>query len=535
MKPVRRLRSAARFLPVVVVLAVAIPSCDPFALRQYLDEPDVTAPIPGGSITISNLQFNFFDASWSEADDDWTPKEDLEYAVYGSQFNSIETLVEAEVYAEFSRGWDRGRYSLSADELDGAIDGTPYYLNVFVRDGEGNTASYGQVVVTPTPQYDIFVWGAGDVPRVYRNYSDFGGPIAYGITDVRFLNNFGADGPVAIADIIGNGVLDLVQGQTGGPIRFYVNTGDWSDNGLMYFQELAGAANEFDDAQAAVELGEFTGDGAVDLLAVGSGAVGAHVAANQFGQFSTTPIAQADSDWNTVLWTSTSSVAVADLNNDGLDDIVLGTAGSDNMVFSNLGNGVFRSGATDLPGDGVVLGADNTYKILVAPITTGDDDPDILAINDGDMRLDIGAGDGQTFTQHIGATGTTLNARSGAVADFDGDGDLDVAVGKNESVEITVYLNVGITNSPTVGSWSQAWSNIDLPGVADTVDLAAADLDGDGDPDLVAISVLDQVLMVWSNEGAVVDGDVTFEAAYGFPVSLAPMTPTQLKVVPLVP
>lgn len=509
-------------------------SCDDLVLRDFLDEEDVTAPIPDGSVSVSNVGYNFFDISWPEAEDDWTPREDLEYAIYGSQFTPIETLAEAEVYAEHYRGWERGLTFISREEFPGAVDGLRYYINVFVRDAEGNTAAYGQIEVTPPPRYDIFVGGEFDVPRVYRNGSAYGETLFYLVDEAFSLDALGDDKVYAIADISGNGLLDVVTGMNGGPTRTYVNNGDWSTTPLVYLQELSAS---YDNAMLAVETGEFNGDGFADLLVVQSPGNSAETGLNTFSQFASSTPAQTDADWLTPpLWGLASSVAVADLDADGLDDVILGTLPQVNVVYRNIGDGLFRSGPTDAV-DVVTLGdaVDNTYDLIVAPITVGDEIPDVLAINDGDTRLDIGIGDGQTFIEHTGALLPTINARSGAIADLDGDGDLDLALGRNDSVEIEIYLNVGIGEDPAVGYWQRSWFSIDLPGVSDTERIAAADLDGDGDPDLVAISELDQVLMVWSNEGGQADDHVEFEEAIGFPVSLAPMRPTQLQVVPLVP
>ena len=527
---------AARFrsgAPAAVLMTVALIAvlggCDSLVLEQFLDEEDVTAPVPGGPITVSNITFNFFDIFWPEADDDWTPTEDLEYAAFGSQFDEIETLAEAEVYAEYYSGWQRGYTFIGSDEFPGAVDGLRYYINVFVRDSEGNTASYGQIEVTPPPRYDIFVRGPGDVPRVYRNYSEYGGPIAFSFDDVVYLGNFGVDGPVAIADLVENGLLDLVQGQAGAgnPVRTYINNGEWSDNGLVSLQELSGTAGEFEDIADFVALAEFNGDGFRDLLTIDTTPGNGVVSLNTFGQFSSVPIPQTDPVWNAPTFSVASAVDVADVDFDGFDDVILGRNGFPAIVFRNIGSGSFETATT--------FGGGATQELIVEPITVGDDIPDVLQIYSSSIRLDIGTGDAYTFLWHSASEIATLNLRCGTVADFDGDGDLDLAVGRLETAEIAVYLNAGISEDPASGFWVESSSSIDLPGVSDAADLAAADLDGDGDPDLVAISELDQVLMVWSNEGSVPDSDVTFVGAFGFPVSLSSFVPKQLEVVPLVP
>ncbi len=510
----------------IACFAVALVGCDAVLIRDFLDTEDVGAPTPGGEITVSNVQFNVFTLSWPRADDDWTPREDLEYRVFGSQFNPIETLAEAEVNSEFSTGWNRDRRSLAPNEFDGAVDGVPYYVNVFVRDGEGNTASYGQAIIDTVPRFDVLVNGIGEQPRVYRNLSSFNDTMFFAVDEFVTIENYGLAGPLAIGDISQNGLADIVQGQLGGPVLSYVNTGFWDGNGLIRLQELSGGAAEFENVVDVIALGQFTGDQAPDLFVINGGSDDGYITASAFSQFSQTPVVQTDPNWNPGLLADTTSFAAADLDIDGFDDIVLGLDGS-TAVFRNDGSGDFISTAT--------FGTEYVWETIVAPITVGDDDLDILAVNDTTIRLDIGAGDATTFVEHTGATAIVDIPHAGVVADFDGDGDLDLAVGRDNIEEIVIYLNAGITANPGIGWWVLSDQTLDLPGVSNATDLAAADFDADGDMDLVMISNPDAVLAVWSNEGGTPDSTVNFELAFGFPVSLSPMIPTEVEVTPIVP
>ena len=74
-----------------------------------------------------------------------------------------------------------------------------------------------------------------------------------------------------------------------------------------------------------------------------------------------------------------------------------------------------------------------------------------------------------------------MNPSAVAAADFDGDGDPDVAYGRHAFFENTLVVQM---NSGR-GSMGPATN---LPAVEQTNDVAAADLNGDGRPDLVAIS-----------------------------------------------
>jgi hypothetical protein len=102
----------------------------------------------------------------------------------------------------------------------------------------------------------------------------------------------------------------------------------------------------------------------------------------------------------------------------------------------------------------------------------------------------------------VGGTGDGVNAV--ITADLDGDGDPDVASGSGAAAdtEILAWENDG---SPFVGGWPMG----DVGASADTIySLAAADLDNDGDLDLVSGSgdQEDYEIIAWENDGTPFDG-----------------------------
>ena len=174
-------------------------------------------------------------------------------------------------------------------------------------------------------------------------------------------------------------------------------------------------------------------------------------------------------------------VAAADLDGDGDDDLAFansgtaGTAGAPNQICLNGG-----AGFTCLP---VSADANNSLGVAAADLD-GDGDRDLVFANTGpsgtggatnDVCLNDGAG---RFTCRV-ASADADRSVDVAVADFDGDGDLDLAfvnTGDNGAgAADRVCLNDGaatftcaaVAAEPTAGT-----------------DVAAADLDGDGDQDL---------------------------------------------------
>ena len=173
----------------------------------------------------------------------------------------------------------------------------------------------------------------------------------------------------------------------------------------------------------------------------------------------------------------TTSIAAADVDGDGDLDVLLGNYGDPSQVLLNAGNGTFPT-SMDLPG-----GSAFTTSIAAADVD-GDGDLDVLLGNDGattqskglkPSRVLLNAGDG-TFPTSIELPGSTQKTSSIAAADMDGDGDLDVLLGNDGGVSRVMH------NSNYVASRM----SIELPAKSDnTLSIAAADVDGDGDLDVL--------------------------------------------------
>ncbi|MBK8975212.1 MAG: VCBS repeat-containing protein [Planctomycetes bacterium] len=170
----------------------------------------------------------------------------------------------------------------------------------------------------------------------------------------------------------------------------------------------------------------------------------------------------------------TAGLAVGDVDGDGDPDLVLGNRGTQpTRLYLNDGNGVFVDvTATCLPAD-----SDDTWDLRLGDVD-GDGDLDLVIGNYRDQNR-LYANDGAGHFTDVTAARLPADldrTHSIGLADVDGDGDLDLAVGNSGADRL--YLNDG---SGTFSDQSQR-----LPVQSDdTAAMAFGDVDGDGDQDLV--------------------------------------------------
>ena len=239
----------------------------------------------------------------------------------------------------------------------------------------------------------------------------------------------------------------------------------------------AGTPFAVDSAPWAIATGDFDGDGKLDVVAVGA-------QKKSTTAIYTALVLQGDglggftSKGTTgVLGTHPFGVAVGDFNGDGKLDIV--TTSQDNGSAAILiNNGSFSFSATDLAVSGV---GDGPTGVAVADVN-GDGNLDIITANVFASTVSVLLGDGAGhFTQALGSPmsiGTGNGPVAVAIGDVNNDRKLDIVAADFGSGKVTVLLNDGsgrfsqATNSPfTVGSSPFA--------------VAVGDLNGDGNLDIV--------------------------------------------------
>ncbi|MBK9231722.1 MAG: VCBS repeat-containing protein [Anaerolineae bacterium] len=278
---------------------------------------------------------------------------------------------------------------------------------------------------------------------------------------------------LALADLDGDNDLDVIAGNASGqPNYVYYN-----DGGGSFVDEPLALGNALSDTWG-VAVGDLNSDQWLDIVA-GSKRQSAIYLNDGKGGFPVTPTQTLGSPTD-----PTTSVVVGDLNGDGWSDIVVGNENAPNAVYLNDRTGQFpvqpsqRFGSEFESTKSLALGdldGDRDLDLVVANFFA----PNVVYFNDGR---------GYFSTERAAYLGTLDNKTySVALADFDGDGSLDIVAGAwatSSDIGLTALDNVIYLNDGR-GGFSDAGTLILTRGKHYTRAVAAGDLNGDRKPDIV--------------------------------------------------
>ena len=335
-----------------------------------------------------------------------------------------------------------------------------HVVTVAVRDGAGN--DYGE-------DFTITVNNVNDDPT-------FDAVQRPTFTEGRLPN--GADS-VVTADIDGDGNLDLVSAAFG-TIVWHRNDGA----GGFVVHEVAdmGLLNA-----RSVTVTDVDGDGNLDLVAAFSNTLADEIVwFRNDGSQSFTPESIAFNEN-----AGANSVTTADVDSDGDIDVLV-TAGLGDSVtwYENDGNEIFTRHLISDP----VIGADGASSVTTADVD-GDGDQDVLFASGDDDTIGWYENDGfQDFTLRV-IDDSFLGAEFVATADVDGDGDIDVLGAAFDSNEIAWFENDG-----SQGFTKRIVNNDNPAEGANSV--TTADIDADGDLDILSTSFRDSEVVWYENDGS---------------------------------
>jgi hypothetical protein len=376
-------------------------------------------------------------------------------------------------------------------------------LTVLLGNGDG---SFQPPLVTYPAGAQYYGMIAGDFNGDGRLDLALGGEVSIGSFGIQIpLGNgdgtfqplppvLGPDVPLLAGDFNGDGILDLaVCG--GATVQILFGNGDGTFQAPIVYSVVGGYVGGLTTA-------DFNGDGILDLAVISCDAYCqpsylSILLGNSDGTFQP-PISSSEA--LTACSTGFNGcVAPGDFNGDGKTDLAL--CGADNTVLIQLGNG---DGTFATPVSYPVTGA--------AGVAVGDFNHDgrlDLAVNNSGLSILFGKGDG-TFAAQIfyssGGGGGILSAIS--LADFNGDGYEDVAIGNAFTISILLNNRKGLFQHP-----------VQYPVEKSPTAVAVGDLNGDGNQDLVVANTGSNTVSILLG-----DGSSKFQPAMNYPVGKEPVS-----------
>jgi hypothetical protein len=221
----------------------------------------------------------------------------------------------------------------------------------------------------------------------------------------------------------------------------------------------------------AVKIGDFNNDGIQDLAVANAGNNTVSIL-----------LGNGDGTFKPAISSPVGSfpffLAVADFNGDGIADLAVVNGNDDTVtVLRGLGDGTF----TPFPNSPLTVG-DGASPIVAADFN-GDGQVDLAVANFTDNNVDIFLGNGAGGFTSQPAIGVGLNPFSMTALDYNGDGITDLAIGNYHRYTSTDPGTVTLLIGNGDGSFSQpALSPITVGQYPN--DVVAADFNRDGKPDL---------------------------------------------------
>jgi len=284
--------------------------------------------------------------------------------------------------------------------------------------------------------------GAGGYTIILNSGNGFAEPVTYysGSNAYRFLLSY------AVADVTGDGVLDIVIGAGDSPGLLSIQKGN-GDGTFTILQAIYVGQGGNAYSPGGVAVGDFNRDGKNDIAVAAAGNVLVYLGngAGSFGSPTFFPVANKP----------VARIVTADFNHDGILDVAV-TNNDQNAasytyvpslsVLLGNGAGAFSAAKTYDTGSG-------TSSVAIADFNN-DTHPDIAVANGlrsayPDNRVGILYGDGKGAFSAAQRFVSGLNPFDLSVADFNTDGKPDIATPNFRGEDVSILLNNCPAAAPT--------------------------------------------------------------------------------------
>jgi hypothetical protein len=288
------------------------------------------------------------------------------------------------------------------------------------------------------------------------------------------------------ADIDGDGDIDVLSASASdNKIAWYENT---DGSGTFGSQQVISTSASYAQSIFAADIDS---DGDIDVLSASlvDDKIAWYENTNGSGSFGTQQVISTAADY-------ARSVFAADVDGDGDLDVLSASYTDDKIAWyeNTDGNGTFGSQLV------ISTAADGAWSVFACDIDS-DGDMDVLSASHFDHKIawyENTDGSGTFGSQQVIST-NALNARSVRAADIDGDGAIDVVSASNSDDKIAWYQN-------TDGQGSFGSQQVISTAANGAYAVFTADIDGDGDTDVLSASSIDDKIAWYEN----IDGGGTF-------------------------